>query len=445
MLITLQKNTLLHILNSADTFAQRYHSAILWISAAAYKLLLDWVYVTSASPLYEVSGLVMAPSAGKLLLGTVLYFFLFWMLPKEEHSIGSLWLNLQFALTIAPMLVFYGWASQSTAYLCMVVVCAVLQCVLIRRPQTAKPVVFTGIRSYMTVAMGLAVIATLVIPFLYNGFPGLKIFDLSYIYIWRRACEYPSGFGYLLNWTAMVIVPFFILMAIHHKKYLAAMLGVLIQVLLFMESSSKFYLGLIVALIGIYIVSITGHTLKLAWIGFCALTLFNAMTARFYTGFTSIFGNIWAVRILFHPADNKFNYYDCYSVFPKVFFSDGLFGRLFSLTDPYTMSLGQVSYVFQGGEPRAVELNTGYLGDSYAQMGFLGMLLMSVLLVLIIRVLCLYSTKKNFGVLAALSMPFIFILNDGALFTVLMTSGLMVAFILIAIYMPERGIAKHGI
>lgn len=427
-------------LHCADDFGKKHHMLLIWCLGIFYKFMLDVLYTWAASPQYSYAGLVYAPGSVKYILGLVLYVVLFAALPKKEHQIGAFLLHLQFVFTVAPMLTFYALADGSTQYILMVFICILLQTWIVRRPVGQSGAIhIRGIQNYVTVALGILVIFSAVIPILYNGFAGLEAFDFEYIYVMRENATYPPAFSYLLGWCTNTILPFACLVFLTQKKYRLLIVCVVLQVLFYMETGAKFTLFILVPIFFIYFIAKSGHLLKLLYGGlillfFGSVILFQLDRVAPGLPMGVLLNSIIGIRAIFHPADNKFNYFEYFSDHPKVFFSDGIFGKMFSLTYPYAGSIGQVSYASNGGEFLSANMNTGYLGEAYAQMGFLGILLMACLLGVIIRGLHAYMNKQNFAILAGLFSVYMIILNDGALFATLLTGGMLVAFLLVFVY-----------
>lgn len=441
----------LAILHGLDAWASIHHTGILWTLGILYKFVLDALYIWAASPQYAYAGLVYQPDSIKYIAAAVMYGLLFAALPKAEHSISTLLLHLQFALTVAPLLSFYALSDGSSRYILMVFCSVLLQTWVVRRPVSGvKPVHIRGIRNYVTVALGVLTIFSLLIPIIYNGFAGLDSFNFSYIYIMRENATYPPGFSYVIGWMTNTILPFACVMFLHHKRYCLLAVCVFLQVLFYMETGYKFTLFILIPVIGIYFFSKTNHLLKCLYAGLIGLFFVILFTFRLDSpsgsGLGVILNALLAIRAVFHPADNKFNFYEYFSDHPKIFFSDGLVGKMFSLTYPYAGSSGQVIFAAQGGEFLEANMNTGYLGESYAQMGFAGMLLMAALLGVIVRGLEVYNSRERFCILAGLFSTYFIILNDGALFTTLFTGGMLLAFALVFIYFGKQQEAfGHGI
>lgn len=443
----------LEFLHCADHFAAKHELVLFWALALFYRIALDLIYCFAA---YPVGGYMIRPfytSAIRYLVSFVLYLLLHASLPRREKDGIAFVVHLQFVYIVAPMLTLYAFSDMSGKYMLMVSACILLENLLIFRPlRTAKPVRILGIQNYVTVLLGVLVLFAAVVPILYNGFEGLKAFDFSYIYEMRANASYPTGFEYLLNWMVKAIIPFGFLCFLHMKKYRWAVLLATVQIFFYMLTGYKFVLFIFVPMVFVYFFVKTGHCVKLMYLGLGIAYLFIVLMcqmdrlAPIDSASTSAMGRVGifaaslvAVRALFIPASIKSYFYDYFSSNPKLFFSDGQIGRMFGLTYPYKGSSGDVISAFQMGaeEFGAAESNTGYLGDSYAQMGFAGMLLMSLLLVLILRSLRVYDRKETAPLLTALISIYIILLNDGPLFTTLLTGGLLVTYVLIFIYFDK--------
>lgn len=430
-------------LHRIGDFADRNHMVLLWIIAILYKFVLDVLYIWVASPLYAYAGLTYVPNFLKYVIAFGMYFLMFAYLPKDERSVSAVLLHVQFAYIVAPMLTFYAFANGSNKYMLMVFICIIFQIFVARRGKGKQnPVYLKGLSSYVTVGLGVLMVAALAIPVLYNGFEGLKAFDFSYIYEMRANATYPPGFSYLFSWMSKAIVPFAAVMFLDKKRYGWAGLMVFLQVLMYMECGNKYVLFIIVPVIAVYYCAKSGHLIKLMYVGLCLLflLLIPAYLMDIKGGHRlGVLGSFYvAVRAVFHPADNKFAMYECFSQFPKIFYSNGLIGKMLGLTYLYAGSEGQIIHAYNGGQFMSASMNTGYLGESYAQMGFVGMMLMSGLFGLILRAVESYNCRKTFCILTAVFVMFIINLNDIPLLTTIMSSGLAVILILAAVYLRKE-------
>lgn len=438
-------------LQQFDRYAERRNTVLFWSLAIFYKLVLDMMYIFVASPQYGYAGLIYHPTFLKYAIGLVMYLVLFASLPKDEKVTSTVFLHIQFMYTVAPLLTFYSLANGSNKYILMVFFCVLLESVIVRFGSKKRhPIYITGLKNYVTVLVFVMIFVTVTIPVLYNGFAGLKAFDFDYIYEMRANATYPPGFAYLFFWMGKAIIPFFAVYLLDKKRYIGAIAAIALQLLLYMECGNKYLLFIMIPVIVIYFCAKTHHLTKLAYLGLSVFFLAMIPAYVFDTASGNalgVRGSFYvAVRAVFHPADNKFAMYECFSQFPKMYFSQGLIGKMFGLTNLYNGSEGQIVFAYNGGDFKSANLNTGYLGEAYAQMGFLGMVLMSVLFAFVMRAIESYNSKKNFCLLTAVFAMFIINLNDISLLTTLMSSGMAIVLVLAAVYFEkESGDLRHGI
>lgn len=438
----------LELLRRTDRFAAKHEPALFWALTLFYRIALDLMYCFAAYPL---GGYMIRPfhtSAFRYMVSFVLYLLLYASMPRREEDGIALAVHLQFVYSVAPLLTLYAFSDMCGKYMLMVSACILLENFLVFRPLRAtEPVRICGIQNYVTVLLGILVVFSAAVHIMYNGFEGLKAFDFLYIYEMRANATYPSGFTYLVNWITKAIIPFGFLCFLHMRKYRWAVLLAAVQIFFYMLTGYKAILFILVPMVFVYFCVKTGHCLKLMYLGLGIVYLLVVLVCRLDQlapiDSTSLLGRIGtlaasiiAIRALFIPAGIKSYFYDFFSSNPKIYFSDGQIGRMLGLTYPYKRSSGEVVTAFQTGTGQFTggNANTGYLGEAYAQMGFAGMLLMSLLLVLILRSLRVYGRRETAPLLTALLSIYIVFLNDGALFTTLFTGGLLVTYILIFIY-----------
>lgn len=431
-----------YTLRRIDDFSRRHETVLLWVFALVYKFALDALYILVANPQYGYAGLVYLPSFVKYLLGLVMYVVLFWYMPRNESSVASFLLHLQFAYTIAPMITFHALGNGSNWYMLMVFSCGMLEAYILRRNHNRKnPIYLQGLTNYVSVGIGILSVLALTIPVIYNGFAGLKAFDFKYIYEMRENATYPPGFTYLFFWMGKAIIPFAVLQFLERKKYGWMIAAIAVQILLYMECGNKYLLFILVPILAVYLCAKTGHLLKLMYAGLSATSLVLIPAYLLDSSghhALGVQGSFYiAVRAIFHPADNKFTMFECFRKLPKLLFSNSLIGKLLGLTNLYAGSEGQVVYAYNGGSFLEANYNTGYLGEAYAQMGFVGMLLMSVLFALIIRAVESYNSPKRFCLLTAVFAMYIINLNDIPLLTTLLSSGMAIVLILLAVYLKK--------
>lgn len=428
-----------------------YGNKIIFIVfAVVYHIGLDFYYVTTVNPLYEYMGFELNPSGIKYILSWVIYLLIFFIIPKSENSVSSLFLNLQFIIIFAPMTVYYALNNQSTVYLLMVSLMIIIQVFILypnrkHEREKALSVRLYNLDKYTSAFMTFFIPGILLITMVWGGFYGLNAFDLDYLYKIRSSSEYPTILSYLISWITCAIIPFYISLNLSRKKYILVTCLVLTDLMFYMILGQKFIYLSILVVFTVFIFSKTKNLIKFIYFGFTSLSLIAPILYLLEklgesSRFSEIFSSFIGLRFLFTPALNKFLYFDFFNQHPNSYFSDGFIGKSFGLTYPYKESLGQTIYAYMTeGDLFVSNSNTGYFGDSYAQLGFLGLLIMSILLAFIIKFFNYASRGFSFLVIAPILSLIIVILNDGALLTTLLTNGFLVTILLLLIYNKHQG------
>lgn len=415
------------------------HQKWIIIFAILYKFSLDIYYIFAVSPIYAYEGMELVPSALKYLLSAFLYFFIFSLMPKNEKDFASFFLNMQFVIILAPMLCTYALNSRSnTAFMLFVCACVLLQIFILKKQKPDSQRINVYIKngkSYTIVFSVIFIAVCMIVPILYNGFAGLKAFDFVYIYVMRSHAEYPPLFGYFLSWATFAVIPFFIIYSLSKSKYFYSMLLCIVQLIFYVTMGHKNIFLILLVIIGIFIIAQLNILTKGIYLVFASGSVIITVMALLEKSSLVILANsFWGERFLFGPAINKFRFYEVFSQYPPIYFADGLIGKLFSLPYIFTKPGGFIVFAYYNGGNFTSNSNTGYWGDSYAQLGFLGILLMSVLLAYIIKFIDNTSTNIGFASLAAVFSVPIVILNDGALLTTLLTSGMLILIFLVFIF-----------
>lgn len=418
----------------------KHHNLIMWLSAIVYHISLELIYIFAVSPAYAYAGLTLAPHSVKYILSWVFYLLIFYTTPKDENRIGSFCLHLQLVVTVAPLLVYYALNDQSTVYMVMVVVAVLLQNWILRENKKKQiGVHLIGLKPYVEVLAPIFIGACVIIAMVWNGFHGLQAFDLNFLYAMRENATYPPLLPYFLSWITSLLIPFFLAYALRAQKYIAAIVYSGAALMLYMVMGAKFIYFSLAVIFGLFILTSLKKPVKLLYIGFIILSLFIVVLYSLENGvpdrrIAGLLNSFLGIRFLFIPAQNKFLYYECFSELPKVFFADGRIGSIFGLTNPYNGSLGQTIFAFQGGEMFASNSNTGYFGDSYAQMGFLGVIFTAIILALVLKFFDNCHLGQMTSVfLIAMGVQMI-VLNDGAFLTTLLTGGMSILIIFAAVY-----------
>lgn len=408
-----------------------------WFRAILYKLLLEIYFCSTISKLYSSEGLVFELNLFKYVLSWLGYLFLFYLMPKNKEELKSIFLHLQFGITFGPVSVLFSLSDRSLIYFLMVLITLALETMMLRKE-------YKKIGTKINVPKKLiSVFFFLLILFVYfeilnqNGFHGLKSFNLKYLYEMRGNIQYSFPISYLVNWIPTVILPFFFLYNLNKNKPIFSFCILLVMTLFYMSMGNKFIYLSIIVMITVYFFTKRGLLLKIFYSGMTMMLLVLSClnVAGISTHSLSISNALVGERFLFIPAYLKFSYYDCFSELPKSYFADGFIGKSFGINNLYKESMGKIVYSYMNKDYSfEIEGNTGYLGDSYGQAGFLGMILIGLLLSLFIILIDNLTVNWSNCMLFPLIALLVILLNDSAFFSIFMTAGWAILLILLLIY-----------
>ncbi|MCM1185647.1 MAG: hypothetical protein NC251_00975 [Lachnoclostridium sp.] len=413
-------------------------------SVIILKVVMDFFFVTVISNIYGYNEFFeVHTNASKYILSWVICMLIWRLMPKGE-SIKALFMHLQFILLILPMFTLYAFTlSRSTKYILLVSVAIIIECLILTQKKTKYfPPKLKNLSTHTNVMVGFLIPLIAILIWTYGGFSGLEAFDLDKLYEIRALAEYPTVLSYINTWLTLTIIPFYIVYCLDKHQYILVGILLMIELCLYMILAHKMiYLAMLVVLVA-YILAKSKHLVKLLYIGLTGLLLL--LTAMFLfekdiSTITLIGISFVGYRFLFLSATNKFFFYDFFSQYPHIYFSDGTIGKLLGMTNLYKYTSGQMVYGFaEKGELGLSSSNTGYLGDGYAQLGALGIIICAIALAYIIDYISNYEGKIPFCILASMVTLYVIVLADVALTTVLLTSGLFIFIIFLAIYAEDN-------
>lgn len=437
-------NNFLHIIDSFNEKIKQNEKKFFWTIGLIYKLVLDLYYMLVISVSWSIDGLTSSPSAINYFASWALYLIGFYMLMTVQSFIISFFLHLQWIITIAPIFVILGAQQErSITYALFILLVLVIQIIMGKNIKKIKPISLSNgkLGTYCCVVLCILVASVWVIMLVWNDFGGIKAFSLTYIYEMRSKLVYPPMFGYFVSWMTKAVIPWLFMMGLYKKDFFMIIYSALFQVLYYMILGHKAPMLMMGIIIAVFFLSKYKVLLSIAYVGAVggtALGTIGGFVERTSGAKTSIiFNTILGERTLFIPALIKYQFYDFFSVYPKAFFSDGMIGKLLSETNLYKNSLGFTIFSYNNAGSLAAESNTGYLGDSFAQLGFLGMVLIGILVILLIKFISSYQTYIPTEILCCMVGCFVVTLNDAAFFTSFLTGGLWLLLVMLTVYARE--------
>lgn len=412
-----------------------------------YRIAIDYYYYNHVAPFWAYAGLTRDFSLEKTIISYTICAFIFLVINWDDNEIYNNVLQSMYAIIIIPLLSFYGLSNKQTSF---AIACSIgfLITILLANSSANKHTTLSlgqlsRIKHMDVIAIGMLVLTVLYMLRLYGLH--LDVIDIlgPSVYDLRRAQSsiHASGLmGYLIVWSYKIICPLFLALSLSQKKKFLTVFFASLQILMYLASPHKEILFSIVLIIGAYYAT-KKRVFSYGLIGgITGLLILDSLTIK------NGVGNVISAtlrRLLFYPAAIKYEHFTYFSGHNKLFFSEGILGRLLGIKYEYgSMSTGQVIAAYFHGT--VSNSNTGYLAYAYDDLGFLGIILASILVAILIIVLQRIVSERNKVFIFSVAIyPFIE-LNDLSLLTMVLTGGLAV-LILVAILLeikPEKRIAN---
>lgn len=383
------------------------------------KSVLECVYIFFIHPRYEYMGLILNISQVRFIESYFILIILYFLMPIDRYSIVGVFLNMQYLITIIPILSFYCLTSQSRTYLYAVVLCHTLQCFISNI--SIKKILDTHHKLQLhTVYILILLFSILLLGYCVHryGMPTWSAFDFNNVYVIRQQNTWIFPLTYLIPWYAKIIFPLGIILAIKNKRYIISALLLVCFIGIYLLFPNKAFIFSLALIILVYL-AVKFRILYYALYGMLPLVLVGGVLEKMFFKSTIIISYLIR-RALIVPAQLKFAYYNYFSTNEKYYYAMGRIGKLFGIKTDYTKSIPVVVGEYTGTSGYA---NTGYLGESYAQIGFIGLFILAILLILFLKTLDTGSRNISTEVALSVSVFWIYTLNDSALLTALLTGG----------------------
>ena len=415
--------------------SQKNCIVITCIAAIGLRACLDFVYIKYVSkffssdfPFDTVSFPKLAMSYGLVFLFAAWLSFFFY---KKDYPSG-IFMFLQFSLIIMPLTSIYGLSNAPVVFIYYTMVSfAVLLFVydiipVIKIPRPTSELFFIG--ALIVFAIMLYVFGYLILI----GGIGRISFDLRSVYELRY--EYTNIRGPLIGrfvpWLGYVFNMIPLCFGLYKRNYILIGFAIILQLLFFGLTGFKSFLFAPFLVGGLYL--IWGKRNYFLYVMIGATSLIIIVYGIFLVSGNHYPPSILIRRLFFVPAGNHLIYYDFFSQLenPFILMSNSNFvANLFQHTYPYELPLTRVvSYAYYG---RDFSPNVGYLGEAYAQFGFLGMLFYSAILGFILKFMDSVARNTSVNIAAALyALPLMALINS-ALLTSFITHGIFISILVV--------------
>lgn len=411
----------------------------LWniLGMVIYKIALDIAYLWFICGIYGYyKNFKIDIVCIKFLESWLLYFGLIVTTPRKKQTITSCYLVMQLCIMIAPMLSMYGLGNRSRNFIYIVSATHLLQCFLDKYIKGSSEMIIKKGKKISWIMVIILICIAFLLTFSMKGIPGTAALDFSNVYEIRSENVMKFPLNYLLPCLFSVVIPIILVYSLEYRKYwLLFLLGVItLYFYLTYAHKSWFFSFFMIIIVYLFI----KRDLFIAGISWgMPIMVSGLLLGLFFSEKFLIPCSLFIRRVLFLPADIKFEYYSFFVSRDKLHFSEGLVGKIFGMKPLYNKAITYIigDYMKQEGS----SCNTGYLADGYANLGITGVFLTGILLLIVLKLFDAVSQGDMFYLNFVILVYSLYGLNDGALLTKMLTGGLGVALILLYFQYQGKG------
>lgn len=406
-----------------------------------YKILIELTYTVAVSHWYSYLGFIYSPNMCKCAASYILFWIMIIVL-ERKISVNGILVNTFFALCVVPMLSFY-WLADKRFY--CIAYELLFFIILNYLGKVNKPPLIINLSNnfnkYDTIIniIYIAYIISCIHLGIKRGGIDTRAFSFSAIYDMRAEGTGISGIeSYLVEWCAKALFPCLSVFFLNTKRYFKTLTCFFCQIFMYLCFGFKAYILAAAMTYAVYFVCKCACACKKESNIIILLIFSLGLIPCWASRLENIVGtlgfkinNTYAMRMMFEPARIQNGYFEFFSLNDKLGFSEGLIGRLLNLHYPYDSAIGFVITKYLNGADAVSNSNTGIVADSYAQMGVLGIVVVSTLagiMILLIKRICLYT--PTYCVAATLFYPIV-MWNDNAYLTNLLTNGWFVDMLML--------------
>lgn len=401
----------------------------------AYKIILTLLYVFVQYPLFGYSGYCRDFNATRMLIGWFAYMGTACVIRNKKEDICGAFVYSIFMLSIAPFVVLYEFDASYRLWMLLLQVACLLLMHGVFSLKIEIPIFFRRV-SYKNQILRLGVTITLAGYFIYSlwqfGLPGVEAFSFYDVSIVRSTVELSTLESVLQNIVCKVVCPLYMVIAMKEKRWLSVGLSLLVQCYTYSVTGFKTYLFIPLIIVALQIIpklSVKKTILAGLPTGLLIMTLLYVLTRS--RMLYALIGD----RMIFMPARIKYSYFDYFSQHDYVFFSQNTFSKLLGIQSNYDISVPYLIGDVYFNKPE-MWTNAGFMADAFSNLGIVGMLTMSALLIAVLMLLRsgLRSAEKDLQkALQSLFVIFFIALNDGPVISELFSGGMLTAVVLILV------------
>lgn len=404
----------------------------MFLLCALYRFIMDYYYVHNVAPLWAYAGLTLDYNGAKVALSIVIAIVIFFAINWEDNEIYNILLQCMFVVMLMPLLSYYGLANKPSSFI-LVGSLGFYMTVLIANRAPNRKLHISYSKSGFIVHVDIIATVILIFTVLYMiraygiHINAIEMYN-SLIYDIRRLqsdVQFSGLMKYLITWSYKIICPLLIALSLSRREIVKSIFFVFLQFIMYLCSPHKEMIFSIVLVVGAYYIARRKQFCYWLVGGLTSALLIETILKNRSIG---AFIGATLRRLLFLPASIKYEHFTYFSTHDKLMLSEGSLGRLLGITyELGDQTTGQViAAYFHGSQSNS---NTGYLAYSYDDFGFIGIIVASILVGLLIVLLSrIVSERNKLFILSVSVYPFVE-MNDIPLLTLILTGGIAILFL----------------
>lgn len=395
-----------------------------------YKLIIELMYYFVISPQYSYSGLTLKIDVVGFWISNVLLVIVILFSPKEKNNPSTYFFITYTLFLVMPALSYYWLNSQSLKYIVFVIVSTIFLGLILKLN-------FSSIRFKDNVAdtilnlLFLFYVLCTIYLIVQRGGIDTRAFDFDTVYSLRSENDVSGLSSYLMNWVTKVFFPFFFTYYFYKKKFVILIPITILQLLMYLSFGNKAFL-LSIGLVILFVIATKKNFLKNIVLIICSLNII-AYLLDHYVSIDALKTAI-PYRLLFIPSQIQFQYYDFFQNREKLYFADGIIGKILSIDSPFAESIGFIIGKYYSYNGLGSNSNTGILSDAYSNAGFIGMLVIIMLFGITLKIIDSSTKELPLYVVVGSLSYIMFVLNDTSLLTTFLTGGMAISVLLLILF-----------
>jgi len=379
-------------------------------------------------------------SLWKYLFGWICCIFLFFLIRHNEKKASSFFLYFVFLFQIVPITSSYALADRSTEFYFVLILSYALCALLVSFVGNKKKIGrSTGISGVVFLGFVSVFFLILLILIRRHGAPSLDALDIYSVYDLRESGAFSLGKyeNYLFTWTTAVILPAGISLATTKRKYLISLILCGIMLLLYLYSAHKTFLFSIPLVLACSVWSKRKHFYKELFTCLCFGYLILVVLLWFSPVFNDLIERVFSLfarRVMYVPANNKFHYFDYFTNHPKMGIG-GIIPRWLIYVPnyyeniPYSYEISAIYY----GLPE-MNSNTGFLAEGFMRFGHMGTIFILLVFAWILKLVDRFQENVGYPLAIGVFIYQIYSLADAHLLDSLVLGPWMLLVMLLLFY-----------